>query len=83
MRPAFYLKVFVLLPFILFVDYLLMVLLGCASCLFGFGEEYYCGSFCLVGKILLVLSGAFFVFMVLPDIKTFISSKKHGKTVQK
>jgi hypothetical protein len=83
MRPAFYLKVFVLLPFILFIDYLLMVLLGCASCLFGFGEEYYCGPFCLIGKILLVLSGAFFIFMVLPDIKIFINSIKHGTAAQK
>jgi hypothetical protein len=78
MKATFYLKLFLVLPLILFVDYLLMALIGCTTCLLGLGEDFYCGSFCLAGKIILALSAIFFVYLIYPDIKSVFKSKKHG-----
>jgi hypothetical protein len=77
MKASILVKVFFVLPLILFVDYMLMALLGCSTCLFGFGNEYYCGPFCLAGKIILVLSVLFFGFLIYPDIRKLIKSKKN------
>lgn len=78
MKASLFLKVFFVLPLILFVDYILMAALGCSTCLFGLGDEFYCGPFCLVGKIILVLSAIFFGYLIYPDIKTLIRQKKDG-----
>jgi len=65
------------LPLILFVDYILMALSGCPTCLFGFGDEFYCGPFCLAGKIILALSAVFFGYLIYPEIKVLLKSKKN------
>jgi len=77
MKASLFIKLFFVLPLILFVDYILMALLGCTTCLFGLGNEYYCGSFCLTGKILLALSALFFGYLIYPEIKFMINSKKN------
>jgi hypothetical protein len=66
------------LPVLLLADYLLMVLLGCASCLFGFGDSYFCGPYCIAGKVLLALSGILFLWYILPDIKKLFLQKNKG-----
>ncbi|NMC38302.1 MAG: hypothetical protein GYA41_08275 [Bacteroidales bacterium] len=78
MKASLLLKVFLLLPLILLVDYILMALFGCTTCLFGLGDEFYCGPFCLVGKIILALSALFFGYLIYPNIKAFFYSKKNG-----
>ena len=78
MKASIFVKLFFVLPLILFVDYMLMALLGCTTCLFGFGNEFYCGPFCLAGKIILALSAIFFGYLIYPDIKANIKSKRHG-----
>jgi len=78
MRAAVFLKIFFVLPLILFVDYLLMAIIGCTTCLFGLGEEFYCGSFCLAGKIILALSAIFFGYLIYPNIKAVFKQKKNG-----
>jgi hypothetical protein len=78
MKATIFFKLFFVLPGILFVDYLLMALIGCTTCLFGLGEEFYCGSFCLAGKIILALSALFFGYLLYPDIKALFNPKKHG-----
>ncbi len=83
MKSNVLIKVFFLLPLIIFIDYILMVLIGCASCLFGFGEDYFCGSYCLMGKIILILSGSFFVFLIYPDLKAFIKKTKNVEATEK
>jgi hypothetical protein len=50
MKASIFLKFFLVLPLIIFVDYLLMTIIGCTSCLFGPGEDFYCSSFCPAGK---------------------------------
>jgi hypothetical protein len=78
MKASIFFKFFFVLPLIIFVDYLLMTIIGCTSCLFGLGENFYCGSFCLAGKIILALSAIFFGHLIYPDIKAVIKQKKHG-----
>jgi hypothetical protein len=83
MKAPLFIKFFLVLPVILFADYLFMVLMGCATCLFGFGDEFYCGPFCIVGKIILVLSAIFFGYIIYPDIKTVFKLKKNGPATEK
>ncbi len=79
MKTRIFVKVFLVLPLIIFVDYVLMVLLGCASCLFGFGDSFYCGSYCLIGKGILLLSAVFFIYLLVTDFKQPDNSK-HAET---
>ena len=80
MKASILIKIFFVAPLILFVDYILMAILGCTTCLLGLGEEFYCGSFCLAGKIILALSAIFFGYLILPDIKAIFKLKKHGSS---
>jgi hypothetical protein len=80
MKTSLLIKFLLVLPLILFVDYLLMALLGCVTCLFGFGDEFYCGPFCLAGKIILALSLVIFGYIIYPDIKKLFILKKNGQT---
>jgi hypothetical protein len=59
-----------------------MALPGCVTCLFGSGEDFYCGSFCQAGKIILALSVIFFGYLIYPDIKAIINSKKNVKATE-
>jgi hypothetical protein len=78
MKASIIIKVFFVLPLLLFVDYILMAVLGCTTCLFGLGEDFYCGTFCLAGKIILALSAIFFGYIIFPDIKLIFKPKKNG-----
>ena len=78
MKASLFIKIFLVFPLLLFVDYLIMAILGCTTCLFGLGNEFYCGPFCLAGKIVLALSAVFFIYLVYPDIKAIVKTKKHG-----
>jgi len=78
MKASLFIKIFLVFPLLLFVDYLIMAILGCTTCLFGLGNEFYCGPFCLAGKIVLALSAVFFIYLVYPDIKAIFKTKKHG-----
>jgi hypothetical protein len=78
MKASIFLKIFFILPLILFVDYLLMALIGCTSCLFSFGDGFYCGPFCLAGKIILALSVIPFGYLIYPDLKAIFKSEKNG-----
>ena len=73
-------KFLVVLPLIAFADYLVMAIMGCTGCLFGLGDDFTCGTFCLIGKIILVLSGIFFLYLIFPDIKKNLKRKIYGKT---
>jgi len=75
MKNAIVIKLFLVLPLIFLFDYVLMVILGCSTCLFGFGKEFYCGPYCIIGKIILALSAAFFIFLIYPDLRKLIKPK--------
>jgi hypothetical protein len=78
MKASILIKIFLVLPLIIFADYILMAILGCTACLFGLGEDFYCSSFCLAGKIILVLSAIVFGYIIFPDIKLIFKPKKNG-----
>lgn len=83
MKASIVLKVFFVLPLILFVDYILMVLIGCTGCLFGLGNDFYCGPYCIIGKIILGLSMLFFGYLLYPEIPQLFKSNKNAKTKEK
>jgi len=78
MKASLWIKLCFVLPLIFLFDYLIMVLLGCATCLFGFGNDFYCGGYCLIGKIILLLSAAFFIFLNYPDIRKLCKNRSHA-----
>ena len=82
MKTSFILKVFLVLPALLFVDYILMVILGCATCLFGFGNDFFCGPYCIIGKIILGMSSIFFLFIIFPDIEELFKKLKNATTTK-
>jgi energy-coupling factor transporter transmembrane protein EcfT len=81
MRTKILFKIFLILPLILIVDYVLMVLLGCATCLFGFGNDFYCGTYCLIGKVILLLSAILVIFFIVQDIKHYLNHNKNAKAL--
>jgi len=79
MKAALLIKFGLVLPVILLADYIIMVLLGCASCLFGVGEGYYCGTYCIFGKLILLASAIFFGYLVARDFRKYSKDRTHGK----
>ena len=69
-------KSLVFLPILFFVDYLIMVIIGCASSLMGFADNFYNGAFCTIGKSVLVLSLIGYVLIILPDLKSLVKKTK-------
>jgi hypothetical protein len=80
MKLSLLLKFILVLPSILFLDFLLMVLLGCTTCLLGFGEDFYCGTYCIFGKIVLAFSAVLFLFLIFPDIRELFKKLKNAPT---
>jgi hypothetical protein len=78
MKTSLILKLVIALPILLFIDYLLMVLLGCATCLFGFDENFKCSNYCIIGKSVLFISIVVFGIIVYPDIKGLIKMRRNG-----
>jgi len=83
MKAAILVKVFLVLPLILLADYLIMAALGCSTCLFGFGDEFYCGPFCILGKIIIALSVAFFGYLIYRDVRKYRNTGQYGKAAEK
>ncbi len=80
MKTITIIKFCLVLPLLLLVDYVTMALLGCISCLFGLGHDYYCNTYCAVGKGILLLSAIIFGIIIYPEIKALIRKKKYGAT---
>jgi hypothetical protein len=79
MKSLLLFKVLIGLPLILLADWILMALLGCTSCLFSVGKDFYCGTYCFIGKGILLLSAGLFIYMILPDLKQHLTYKKNAK----
>lgn len=69
-------KSLVFLPVLFFVDYLIMIIIGCTSSLFGFANAFYNGAFCTIGKSVLVLSLIGYVLIIMPDLKSLVKNLK-------
>lgn len=80
MKTSFLVKLVLGLPLILIVDYVLMTVLGCGACFLGAGSDFYCGTYCLIGKGVLLLSAVLFLSMFITDLKQFMRLKKDAET---
>ena len=69
-------KSIVFLPLLFFVDYLIMIIIGCASSLFSFADNFYNGTFCTIGKSVLALSFIGYVLIITPDLKSLVKNLK-------
>jgi hypothetical protein len=76
MKASLLVKFGLILPLLLLADYVVMVLIGCSSCLFGVGEDFNCNSYCIAGKILLLVSAVFFIYLILPDLKKLVKHEE-------
>jgi len=82
MKGAILVKVFIILPLILLADYIIMAALGCSTCLFGLGDEFYCGPFCIAGKIVLALSVVFFGYLIYRDVRKYRKPVQDGQAAK-
>jgi len=62
------LKALVILPIIAFVDYIVMILVGCAGSLIGFNSTFYECTFCTIGKSVFIVSLLAFLAVISLDI---------------
>ena len=70
MKPkSILLKILILLPFLLFIDWIVMVLFGCVASICGAGENFYCSVFCKTGIVLLSLTALLIVVWPIYRIK--------------
>lgn len=83
MKAAILIKVFLVFPLILLADYLVMAALGCSTCLFGLGDEFYCGPFCILGKIIIALSVVFFGYLIYRDVRKYRKAEQNGQASKK
>lgn len=72
MKNNLLIKVALLSPLLLLLSYLLMAAIGCMSGILGFGDDFYCGLYCLIGKIVLGLACILFFYLIYPDIKAIL-----------
>ncbi len=73
MKNAMIFKVCIIVPLVIFIDYVVMILLGSIAHVAGCGDGFYCGPFCTVGKVLLGLS---VILIFFPDIKELVLKGK-------
>lgn len=80
MKTSFIMKLALGLPLVLFADWVLMTLFGCGAGYFGAGNDFYCGTYCLIGKGILLLSLVLIVLMFVPEIKQLLNLKRNAAT---
>ena len=70
------LKSLVILPLIAFVDYIIMIVVGCTSSLIGSTDNFYECTFCTIGKVVLTISVLAYVSMLIFEVRMFVINRK-------
>jgi len=83
MKSHFAIKVFVIFPVLVLFDYVFMIVLGCTTCLFGLGNDFYCGPYCFIGKIIIGLTAILFFFLIFPSIKALFKNLENASSTEK
>ena len=83
MKNRLVIKICFTLPILLFVNYVLMALLGCIACFLGLGNDFYCGPYCSIGKIIFGLTAVLFFFLIFPDIKEIFKIRENASSAEK
>jgi len=65
------LKTLFIIPILFIVDYMVMIMVGSISYLFGFTSD-----FSSVGKIVILISLVAFILALIPDIKALVKKRK-------
>ena len=73
------LKLLVVSSLIAFVDYVIMIIVGCTSCLFGVTSNYYTCTFCTIGKIILIISILAIMIIAFYQIKLYTKQNELNK----
>ena len=68
------LKYVIILFVLLFVDYVILAILGCAACLLGAEESYFCNTYCYIFKIFVGVTFGIYVVMFVNSIYRFKKS---------
>jgi len=77
------LKVFFVSPIILFLDFILIALIGCAGVFLGLGNGFFCGPYCILAKTILGLSLIVFLGSIVPEIIQMFNRMKNAKATKK
>lgn len=64
----------IIISALLFVDFLIMVLVGCTSCLFTASTNFYECTYCTIGITTLLLSSIVFSFIIFLNFKPLIKT---------
>ena len=83
MKNLLLIKVCLIFPVLLFSSYTVMAALGNIASFMGCSNDFFCGPFCLIGKIVLGLSAILFFFLIFPDIKSILNILKNAPTKEK
>lgn len=70
------LKSVFLISVIAFIDYLVMITVGCMGSLFGFNNQFYECTFCTIGKVVLLVSIASIIAILYLDYKASFGQAK-------
>lgn len=62
------LKSLVILPIIAFVDYFIMIVVGCTGSFLGFTSNFYEKSFITISKVVLIVSLLAFLYIITIEI---------------
>lgn len=76
MMKSLALKSLFLLSVIAFVDYIIMISVGCIGSIFGFNNYFYECTFCTIGKIVLFISIISMITILYLDYKASFEKEK-------
>jgi len=58
-------KMFLVIPVLFFMDWIIMIVFGCTSCFFGAGNVFYNTIYYYFGIVLLILTILFITYIIL------------------
>jgi energy-coupling factor transporter transmembrane protein EcfT len=64
------LKSLILIPALIFINFLVMTIIGCTACFLGFDQTYYGNTYCNIFKALTLISIISYFIILYIDIKT-------------
>jgi hypothetical protein len=83
MKSQLAIKIFVIFPAFLLLNYVFMIFLGCTTCLLEFGNDFCCGPYCLIGKIILGITAVLLFFLIYPNIKALFKTPRNAPSTEK
>lgn len=70
MKSALILRFSLTLPFLFFLELVIMAIFGCISMACGASDEFICGTYCTIGKAMAGVLTLYFIYLILRDLKS-------------